>query len=475
MIFATLEATDSVQALRRLDIEELLLPVLIQLVVIIIVARVFGLLFRAVGQPTVVGEILAGILMGPSLFGALFPETFSAVFQPDLPGISAELAAAAFPKIFQVLAQLGLIFLLFLIGLEFDFGHLRARGKSAVAICVVGTGLPFLLGAGIAPLIHPHLEPHPNGRVVPLFGMTLFLGTALSITALPILGRMMIEMGITRTKLATVVITAAAVGDVIGWVMLATVAALAKVGTGGFDPWQTVAMIGQTILFAVVVMFFVRPLLCRYFSSALRMNGGELSLTSLAVLLVSLLLSALVTNMIGIFAIFGAFILGAILSDQPELRRAAGERIRAFVTALFLPIVFTYTGLRTEISTLNSLLLWLICVAVIAAALTGKFLGCAIAARITGFNTRESAIIGIMMNTRALMELIVINVGYDLGVIPQSLFCMLVIMAVLTTLITSPIILAFRRGTELEEPIAQSGFLSPCLAAAPIVKSTESE
>jgi len=468
-------ATDPVEALLRLDAESLLFPVLMQLIVIILVARGFGMLFRRIAQPTVVGEILAGIVMGPSVFGAVFPEMFATLFLPALPGIPADLVAATFPKIFQVLAQLGLIFLLFLIGLEFDFSHLRSQGRSALAVCVVGTVLPFLLGIGIAPLIHPHLEPHPIAGAIPLFGMTLFLGTALAITALPILGRMMIEMGITRTKLATVVITAAAVGDAVGWILLATVATLAKLGTSGYNPWQTFAMVGQTIIFAMVMLFVVRPLLCRYFSAALTKNGGDLTLTSLSVVVIALLLAAVATNTIGIFAIFGAFSLGAILSDQHEFRLAVTARLRDFVTAFFLPIFFTYTGLRTEIGTLNSSVLWLICGAVVAAAFIGKFVGCAIAARLTGFNTRESAIIGIMMNTRALMELIVINVGYDLGVIPPSLFCILVMMAVLSTIITSPIVLALRRGTELEEPIATSGFLGWKFQQASVVNTADAE
>lgn len=461
MLFADLPALDPARALLKLDIEALLLPVLVQLCVIVVAARMFGVLARRLGQPAVVGEILAGLLLGPSVFGAMFPDVFAAVFRPHLHGVPDDLAAAAFPKIFQVLAQLGLIFLLFLIGLEFDFGHLRTKGTAAIAVCVVGTALPFALGVGLGPWIHPYLEPHPTAGPVPLVGMTLFLGTALCITALPILGRMMIEMGITRTKLATVVITAAAVGDAVGWVMLATVAALARVGTDGYNPWETVQMVLLTLAFAAVMGLVVRPLLGRYFRRSVRENGGDLSLNALAVLIVALLLSALATNLIGIFAIFGAFALGAVLSDQAAFREAAIRRVRDFVTAFFLPVFFTYTGLRTEVGTLDNSTLWLICGAVVAAAVIGKIVGCTLAARLTGFSTRESAIVGCMMNTRALMELIVINVGYDLGVIPKSLFCMLVLMAVFTTVLTAPVILWLRRGTELEAPIAASGYLGP--------------
>lgn len=459
MLLADATATDPIHALLKLDIETLLFPVIVQLCVILLAARAGGAIFRRLGQPAVVGEILAGIMMGPSVFGLLFPTAFTFVFHPQFDGIPATLTTAAFPKIFQVLAQLGLLFLLFLIGLEFDYSHLRVKGKAAVCVCVVGTIVPFLLGAGVAPLIHPYLEPYPSNGPVPVFGMALFVGTALSITALPILGQILIELGITRTRLAVVVIAASAVGDAAGWVILATVATLAKVGTEGYDPWHAVRMVGLFLGFAVVMAVVVRPVLARYFRWVLRKNQGELGMNGLAILLVSLLLASLVTNRIGVFAVFGAFLLGAVLSDQTEFREAAVSRIRDFVTAFFLPIFFTYTGLRTEIGSLDSLTLWLICGVVVVLAVVGKIVGCGVAAWLTGFSARESTIVGVLMNTRGLMELIIINVGYDLGVIPKSLFCMFVIVAVLTTVMTTPIVLWLRRGTELEAPIAASGYL----------------
>ncbi|MCZ2341105.1 MAG: cation:proton antiporter [Bacteroidales bacterium] len=458
MLFAD-AAADPVYALLKLDIETLIFPVVVQLCVILLVARLAGVVFRWIGQPSVVGEILAGVMMGPSVFGWLFPSAFTFVFHPQFAGIPAELTAAAIPKIFQVLAQLGLLFLLFLIGLEFDYSHLRVKGKAAVAICIVGTVLPFLLGAGIAPWIHPYLEPYPLNGPVPLFGMALFMGTALSITALPILGQILIELGITRTKLAVVVIAASAVGDAVGWVLLATVATLAKVGTDGYDPWHAVRMVVLLLGFAAVMVLVVRPLLARYFRWVIRENGGELGLNGLSVLMVAMLLASLATNLIGIFAVFGAFALGAVLSDQTAFRDAAVGRIRDFVTAFFLPIFFTYTGLRTEIGSLDSAMLWLICGVVVFLAVAGKIVGCGLAAWLTGFSARESTIVGVMMNTRGLMELIIINVGYDLGVIPKSLFCMFVIVAILTTVMTTPIVLWLRRGTELEDPITASGYL----------------
>jgi Kef-type K+ transport system membrane component KefB len=464
MPFADADLASAALALRKLHVEDLLLPVLTQLVVIIVVARLAGLLARRVGQPSVVGEIVAGLVLGPSLFGALFPEAFNFVFKPSLPGVEEVLTRAAYPKVFEVLKEIGLIFLLFLIGLEFDFGHLKVKGRASVAICVVGVALPFGLGLAMAPVIHGHLEPHDvTGRPVPLFAMTLFLGTALSITALPILGRMLVEMGVNRTRMAAVVITAAAVGDAFGWILLASVAAVAK---AAFDPAETAKMAGLTVAFFAFMYFAARPVLVRYFRAALAKTGGQLSLNAFAVLLTVMLLCAMATGAIGIFAIFGAFILGAVLSDQHQFREAVLARIRDFVTAFFLPIFFTYTGLRTEITSLAGATLWAVCGAVIFASLFGKIVGCGVAARLTGSSARESALIGVLMNTRALMELIVINVGYDLGVIPKSLFCILVLMAVLTTIMTTPLVQLLSRGTELEEPLRRSGFLGRPAAAS---------
>ncbi|MGL6075801.1 MAG: cation:proton antiporter [Fimbriiglobus sp.] len=439
----------------KLDIEELLLPVLIQLIVIIAVARLFGALAKRVWQPSAVGEIIAGLLLGPSLLGWVWPEASQAIFRPQLEHLPQAFSNALFSKIFQVLAQIGLIFLLFLIGLEFEFSHLRVKGRASLFVSLAGIILPFGMGAGLALIIHPYLEPHPTAGVVPLLGLSLFLGTAMSITAIPILGRIMIELGINRTKLGALVISAAAVDDAVGWMLLATVAALAK---SAFDWKQTTIMLGATVLFGLAMVYVIRPLLIRFFEKSLRDNQGQLSLNALAVLLLAMFASAIATNLIGIFAIFGAFLLGAVLSDQIQLREAVTAKLRDIVTTFFLPIFFTFTGLRTEVTAVNGTTMWLICGAVFAVAVIGKFGGCGLAARLTGSSWRESSIIGVMMNTRALMELIVINAGYQIGVLPKSLFAMLVLMAIGTTVMTTPILLAIRRGTEIDNPIDLSGF-----------------
>ncbi len=453
MPFATIE---TVESLIKLDVEQLLLPVLIQLVVIIAAARTFGALARRVGQPSVVGEIVAGLLLGPSLLGWLYPEIFASLFRPTLGEVPQPLADAVLPKIFTVIAQFGLIFLLFLVGLEFEFEHVRSHGRAAVLISIAGITVPFALGAGLAQLVHPHLEPHPKAGPVSLLGLTLFLGIALSITAIPVLGRIMMELHITRTRLGAITISAAAVDDAIGWILLASVAAVVKTN---FDPLETLRVAGLTVGFALVMWFVVRPVLVRYFAYSLRENHGRLSATGLAVLLVSVLLASVATNLIGIFAVFGAFLLGAVLSDQAELRHAAHAKLLDIVTSFFVPVFFTYTGLRTDITALHGTAMWVICGAVTVAAMAGKLAGCGLAARLSGFSWKESGIIGAMMNARGLMALIAINLGYELGVVPRSLFCVLVIMALATTVLTTPLLLWLRKGTEIEEPIARSGFL----------------
>jgi len=445
------------ETLRRLDVETLLLPVLLQLIVILLAARVFAILFRKLGQPAVVGEIAAGLVLGPSVLGALFPEAAAALFHPTIGALSPELSDALLNKIFSVLSQLGLIFLLFLVGLEFDFNHLHGHGRSAVAISVAGVVLPFALGLGLAWLMVEHVEPHPaKPGPVPTLGFMLFLGVAMSITAIPVLGRIMIELGITRTRLGTVTISAAAVDDASGWILLAAIAATVH---AQFEVGRTLLMIGCTALFALGMVFFVRPLLLRWLDYLRRDGPLELGPNSLALLLALLFGCSMLTNLIGIFAVFGAFVLGAILSDQADLRAAVAAGLRNLVTVFFLPIFFTYTGLHTDLGTLNSGLLWLCCGLVLTAAVLGKLVGCGLAAWLTGWSRRDAACIGALMNTRGLMGLVVINQGYELGVIPRSVYGMLVIMALATTAMTTPLLLWLMPGTELEERIRASGFL----------------
>ena len=427
-------------------IEQVMLKVMLQLVVIIVAARIGAIIFRWCKQPAVVGEIAAGLLLGPSCLGYLFPNVSEFVFDPT------------YNQVFGVLSQLGLILLLFTIGLEFDFGHLRWHGKAALAISLTGILLPFSLGMGLAPWMHPYLEPVEAEQSVPLLGFALFMGIAMSITAIPILGRMMMELGITRTKIGAVTISAAAVDDACGWMLLATVSSIVQ---ANFQWPATLRMLGLTLAFTAFMLYGARPLLKRYIQWSAARDGEEVGLNSLAVILVVLMLCAIATNLIGIFGIFGAFLLGTVLSDEHAFRDALTRQLRNFLTVFLLPIFFTYTGLRTNIGSLATPVHWLLFSGVLFCAVFGKLGGCTLAAWGGGFSRRDALCIGVMMNTRALMELIVINVGRAWAVIHDVVFCMLVLMALLTTIMTTPLLLVFMRGTELEPHILESGFLTP--------------
>jgi Kef-type K+ transport system membrane component KefB len=400
--------------------ESFLLLVMIQLIAILVAARIGGWLFTKLGQPLVVGEIVTGLLLGPSALGRLAPDLFHRLF------------ASETEPVFFVLGQLGLIFLMFVIGLEFDFSHLNQLGRTAAGVALSGIALPFLLGAMLAALIHPHIAPD---RSYP--GFVLFIATAMSITAIPILGRIMMEFRITRTPLGVLTISAAAVDDALGWILLAAVSAAIH---GAFAVAPVAQMLGWTTAFVMFIFFVVRPLASRGIAKLLHPTSTGFSLIPFSIVLVAVLLTAVATNVIGIFSIFGPFVLGAALSNEVEFQREVRDRIEEFVTAFFLPVFFTYTGLRTNIGSLDSGFLWLICGLVIATAIFGKMVGCGLAAKLGGMNWRDSACVAVMMNTRALMGLIAVNIGRDLGVIPDTIFCMMVLMAIATTIMTSPIL-----------------------------------
>jgi Kef-type K+ transport system membrane component KefB len=439
------------EAFRKLPIDELLVPLLVQLAVILLTARLFAVLARRVGQPAVVGEIVAGLVLGPSILKPLAPAVWSFIFRPHFHDVPHELSDLAISNVLGVLSQLGLILLLFLVGLEFDFGHLRHHSTAALSISVAGIALPLVLGLSLAPLIHPFLEPHPESGAIPsLTGFALFLGVALAITAIPVLARIMIELNITHTRLGTITITAAAADDMVGWILLATVSAVVR---SQFSPSATGWMIAESAAFVLGMIFLVRPILKRWVKWALSGGTTDFGIGSLAVLLSVLFGCSVLTALIGIFAVFGAFILGAILSDEEQFREAVSAKLRDIVNGFLLPIFFTSTGLRTQVGSLGSwsMVGWFL--AVLAAGVVGKLVGCGLAARFSGLTTRESACVGAMMNTRGLMALIVVNLGYELRVIPPSVFCMLVLVALGTTMMTVPLLRRWSIGTELEGPI----------------------
>jgi Kef-type K+ transport system membrane component KefB len=399
--------------------ESLLYFTLLQLSIIVLAGRVGGWSARQIGQSAAVGEIVIGILLGPSLFGAVAPGAFDYVFR----------SAPSAPL--QILSSLGLVLLMFQIGLEFEFRHLREPAHRSTVIAVAATCqlLPFALGLLFGYYAAPWLAPAANR-----LHCALFTATAFSITALPTLGRMMIELGITRTALAVMAISAAAINDVVGWLLLALITAITAGEFHGGGYGLRVAMVAA---YALICMLVVRPIV-KHLVRRSHPQQGVLSGNLLGGLLVLVFLSAIATYQLGIFAIFGGFMMGVILFDEPELVAGWRSSIGQFVNIFFLPIFFTYTGLRTSIGTLHTWQDWQWCALLLLLATVGKLGGAYLAARACGRTHPQAAALGYMMNTRALMELVVVNVGFDLGVISAQMFTMLVIMAIVSTLITVP-------------------------------------
>lgn len=421
--------------------EAILVALLVQLVVIVLIARLSGIVGRRLGHPIVVGEILAGLFLGPSFLGRAFPGVFHALFPPEgQPGSTNQ--------IIYMMSQIGLVFLMFLIGIEFDFGNVKKYGKSAGLVSLSGIVLPFLLGVWFGFWLHPQF-PQTNA-----LAFSLFIGTAVSITAIPILGRILIEFNLTRTNMGVLTITAAAIDDALGWIVLAVVSAIV---TSKLNAVATAQMVGEVILLAIVLLIVVRPLAGRLIQKELASNGDQMSLNGLAVLLVAILVCAAITNKIGISSLFGPFMLGAVLYDQIEFREKIFHSMKNFITAFFLPIFFTFTGLHTDMGSLGGL--WVACGILLFLSFFGKLAGCYVAARLSGFKHRQAASIGVMMNTRALMGLIAANIGREMGAITPPVYCMLVLMCVASTIVTAPVLRRLIRGTELQEPYSESEYV----------------
>lgn len=389
---------------------------LLQIIAIILVARVFGLLFRKIGQPTVIGEIVAGIVLGPSLMGSFFPE-FSAFLFP----------ASSLPNL-GVMSQVGLILFMFVVGMELDLKLLKNQAHEAVVISHASIIFPFALGMGLAYFIYQQTAP----AQVSFVSYALFIGISMSITAFPVLARIVQERGMTKTKLGSIVITCAAADDITAWCLLAAVIAVVKAGS--------LASAGYTILFAVgyvvLMLRFVAPFLQRI--GELYATKERLSKPVVGTFFVTLLLSAWTTEIIGIHALFGAFMAGVIMPANVSFRNIFIEKVEDVAQVLLLPLFFVFTGLRTQIGLLNEPGLWQLCLIVIAVAVTGKFVGSALSARFVGQSWHSSLTIGALMNTRGLMELVALNIGYDLGVLTPEMFAILVLMALVTTFMTGP-------------------------------------
>jgi len=398
------------------NLKEPLAILLMQIIAIILVARCFGWIFRKIGQPSVIGEMIAGIVLGPSLLGLYYPGYFSHLFPIDSLGN------------LKFLSQIGLILFMFVIGMELDLKVLKNKANDAVVISHASIIFPFTLGIGLAYFIYHQFAPEG----VQFASFALFIGIAMSITAFPVLARIVQERGIHKTKLGSIVITCAAADDITAWCILATVIAIVKAGSFV----SSLYVIGLAIAYVFLMVNVVKPFLERV--GELKNSRQSLSKPVVAIFLLTLIISAYSTEVIGIHALFGAFMAGTIMPNNAKFRNIIIERIEDVSVILFLPLFFVFTGLRTQIGLINDPFLWKITGVIILVAVIGKFLGSALAAKFVGQNWRDSLTIGALMNTRGLMELIVLNIGLDLKVLSPAVFTMMVIMALVTTFMTGP-------------------------------------
>ena len=395
---------------------------LVQLLVIIAVSRVTGKLFTRVGQPAVVGEMAAGVLLGPSLFGLLAPGAFAFVFPEGTLGT------------LRLLSQIGVCLFMFAVGMELDLTHVKSRAHTAVAVSHASIVLPYLLGVALAYFLYSELAA-PDATFT---AFALFMGISMSITAFPVLARILQERGLTRTPLGSTAITCAAVGDVTAWSILAFVVALARARSFGGSALSVVLV----LLFVAVMVVGVRRALPAWLGVE-RLAREEPSGGTLATTLCVVVAAALATEVIGIHALFGAFMAGAIMPEAYSFRRKISLRVERLSAVLLLPLFFAFNGLRTQVGLLDDLEGWLLCLLIIAVASLGKLGGSAVAARWTGTSWREALQLGALMNTRGLMELIALNIGYDLGILSPRIFAMLVVMALATTMLTGPLLRLF--------------------------------
>jgi len=395
--------------------------VLIQWMIIIAVAWAFGRLGKRFGQPLAVGEIAAGIILGPSVLGLIWPADWPVLFPAET------------QQSLQLLGKLGLVFLLFQVGMEFDYGHLRTRSRTVLAVSALGMIAPFLCGLAIGPWLHERFAPE-----TPRFGFQLFLCIALSISALPIMGRILLELKLERTAIGAMGISSAAIDDVIGWILLGLASALV---TTNFNLGHLLLQLAGILVFFLLLQKIIGPALRRLWRKSVADAGGsQLPLSFLALMLITLFASGLVTHALGIFVIFGAFLFGVSLHQETGLVKAWRDRFSDVVFVAFVPIFFTNTGLNTRIGSLATPEAWLACGLVLLAAVAGKLGGCYLGARVTGRPPSEAGCIAALMNTRALMALVAINVGLELKLLTPALFTMLVIMALLTTAMCGPLL-----------------------------------
>lgn len=387
-----------------------------QIVTIIMAARLLGWICIKIKQPSVIGEMIAGIILGPSLLGMYFPEFSAFLFPKESLGN------------LQFLSQIGLILFMYIVGMELDLSVLRKKAHDAVVISHASIIIPFALGIGLSYFIYQEFAPEG----VQFTSFALFIAIAMSITAFPVLARIVQERNLQKTKLGTIVITCAAADDITAWCILAAVIAIVKAGSFTSSIYVILMAIGYVFL----MIKLVRPFLKRI--GDLQAEKSAINKPMVAIFFLTLILSAYATEVIGIHALFGAFMAGAIMPENAKFRSLFIDKVEDVALVLLLPLFFVFTGLRTQIGLLNESHLWITAGGIILVAVVGKFAGSALTAKFLGINWRESLTIGALMNTRGLMELIVLNIGYDLGVLSPEIFAMMVIMALFTTFMTGP-------------------------------------
>ncbi|MBS1589858.1 MAG: cation:proton antiporter [Bacteroidetes bacterium] len=396
---------------------------LLQLIIIIGMAQLLGWIFRRFGQPSVMGEIIAGILLGPSFLGMISPHFFKVIFPKEsLTHIN-------------MLSQIGLVLFMFVIGMELDLRLVKAKIRSAVYISNVSILLPFSLGVLLSYFLYKKFAP----AHIPFYAFALFIGVAMSITAFPVLARIIRERKIATTTYGAIAMTSAAANDITGWCLLAFVIAIVKAGS----ITASLFTLFTTAIYVALMLVVVKKLLHRL--ATIKVETKEMRASTLAVIFSTMLISAYCSEIIGIHALFGAFIAGVVMPEEWSFRQLIIHKIEDVALVLLLPLFFVYTGLRTEIGVLTDPTLWGLCVLVIVIAIVGKLGGGALAARIKGETWLDSIAIGALMNTRGLMELVILNIGFDLGILSPEIFTIFVVMALVTTLLTCPILSLLNR------------------------------
>ena len=394
----------------------------LQLSIVIVACNLIGWIFTRCGQPAVVGEMIAGVLLGPSLFGLVAPHAFQFVF------------AASSLEPLRLLSQVGVCLFMFAVGMEMDWVELRQKASTAILISHAGIAIPSLLGVALAPLLYERLA-QPGASFL---GFALFVAISMSITAFPVLVRILQDRGILLTPLGQMASACAAAGDATAWGLLAFVVAIAK----GVDLASDVLCLILGAVFVIVMFAFVKPNLSKWLGDAALRRPAP-SRGTLAITVAIVLAAAFCTQLLGIHALFGAFVAGLVMPNTGGFRGKLGVRLENISSVLLLPVFFASSGLRTEIGLLHGRIPWLVCLLIIALATLGKLGGTSLAARLTGMRWREALQLGALMNTRGLMELIALNLGYELHILSQRVFSMLVIMALATTIMTGPLLSLF--------------------------------